>query len=149
MKRYLACQVVTVKQLKANDIMHCGTLSGKCVEWRVIATDGVHAKVKIGGTTTLMSSSDIRSGLPMFYARECPICDSGRREQAIELTEKPVDPIFVRQNLESADISSSLSGVQNLKRGGNKQGGATVSSQKSYFNRKALQLAERIIRAGG
>lgn len=147
MKTYLASQVILARQLKPGDVMHCGQLSGQCVLWKCVAVDpdGKSAVIDVGGSRLRMSSRDIRSGLPMYYADECPMCSINSPLPAIEAAE--VEPNYTVMQLEAADVASTLSGVDNYRVRGAKQGGAAMSSEKAYYRKVASDLAERVLRA--
>jgi hypothetical protein len=146
MKRYQSWQVVTVRELRAKTVMHCGQMAGKCVEWKVLKVEGEHAIVQVGDTVMKMSSSDIRNGLPMFYSEQCPVCRFITREQPMRSAGES-DRLSLLPTLRSADVPSALSVVDNVRKGSGKTGGAGISSRKSYRRKKTADLRDRILAA--
>jgi hypothetical protein len=143
---YSANRVLTVKELRSGDIMHCGMTAGKCMAWTVKETDTTYAYVKVGSSMVKMTGKDIRNGLPMYRAKECPFCSLGQART------KPPTPkenvTFTSRELIAADVSSALSGVDNVRAKSNAQrGGAAITSRKKYVNARTQQIVDQLLRS--
>jgi len=148
MNKYPANQILTVKELKSGEIMHCGRTGGRCMAWTVIDKDETHAYVKVGGTTIKMTGRDIRTGTPMYRVGECPFCKLGQPATQAPTPKERVS--FVVRTLEAEDIASALSRVDNFRKKNTlNQGGAKITgkaSDKRYVDFRANQIIKRLIK---
>jgi hypothetical protein len=152
MKSYVSSQVVTVKELRPNMVLHCGTIGNRCIEWRVISKESNHAIIKVGESHVKMTGKDIRQGLPMFIPEHCPSCFSRKiiKDNAIPQSNAKVNTSYQNLTLEAANISSVLSTVDNIRKSPADPGGAVFlskSSRRRNTRRQALNLAEKIVKS--
>jgi hypothetical protein len=87
---YSHLRLLTVKELRVNDIVHCGQLApGICMPWYVIAVGSKLAIVRIGskrhGTLVEITGVQIRN-LDMYLAIDCPYDDDQAPSEIVSNT---------------------------------------------------------------
>lgn len=146
MTSYPAGQVLTIKELRPGEIMHCGMTAGKCMIWTVVDRDNAYAYVRVGNSIVKMTGKDIRGGLPMYRAMDCPVCALTKNMPATKQLTKH-DTLFTAQILESADVSSALSGVDNVRmKNTTGQGGAAMTSRKKYLEARTAAIIQQLMK---
>lgn len=145
MTSYPASQVLTIKELRNGEAMHCGMTAGKCMVWTVVDKDTAFAYVRVGSSIVKMTGRDIRSGLPMYRATDCPIC-SLTKDIQISQPESRESVAFTQQVLESADVSSALSNVENVRmKNTTGQGGAAMTSRRKYVEARTAAIIQQLM----
>lgn len=145
MATYSSVQVLTVKELKVGERLHCGSTGGRCMTWTVLDKEDAVAYIRVGnGSTVKMTGKDIRAGLPMFRVVDCPICKQERvAKESKRINYKVSDNNYVVVPLLAADVRSSLSGVDNVrKKNGRNTGGAVMDTP----TRRRKALAQKYVR---
>jgi hypothetical protein len=141
--KYSGNQVLTVGELRPEEVLHCGQTGGQCMPWTLLEKADQVGYFRVGGTTVKMTGLDIRKGLPMYRAVDCPFCNGIiRRPKSSAVKDLAVSLVPVR--LEAANITSALSRVDNVKRGGVKSGGAVLESTSADLRHRTGQVAKKI-----
>lgn len=144
---YSGQQVVSVKELRIGEKLHCGKTGGECMVWTVADKDEAFAYIKVGaGAVVKMSGRSIRSGLPMFRAIDCPVC-SIKTEPGVN-GRKPATPksdnvSYTSHQLQAADVRSPLGAIDNVrKKNLTNTGGALMDTPA----KRRRALAQRYVR---
>jgi hypothetical protein len=143
---YSGAQVLTTKELKVGDVLHCGRTGGRCMPWHVIDKEPAAAFIRVGtGSIVRMTGTDIRNGTPMFRATECPICSKSTMPGNIVPSLHHVQTYTV-QTLDSADVPSSLSGVDNVRKKSQRySGGAILDTPTRRRTELTKQMVKKIV----
>lgn len=150
---YSGQQVLSVKELRVGEKLHCGKTGGHCMIWTVADKDDAFAYIRVGGGSIVkMSGRSIRTGLPMFRAIDCPVCVLDGKEKVNG--KKPAVAVksgasYTSHNLAAADVPSSLSTVDNVrKKNVTNTGGASIDTPAKRRRALTKKYVNQILSRG-
>lgn len=147
MKKYPSIQVVTVKEVQINDLLHVGKMAGLCLELKVakIAKDHSHFVAQVGNSFTYvkMTGIDLRDPqFPVYRKPDCPYCAINKLEEA---TYQKETPLVSMGDLQASDIKSSLGNIDKPRRGEAPGTGGATFRRYTERQRTMLERANRAL----